>query len=59
MAGNLDSVFRDLLMLMHWCVLAGGIVVCLMNRYLTRWTWLILIGLGGLLATGETKDRRL
>jgi hypothetical protein len=52
MSNNFENAILVVLAFAHWCVLAGGIVVCLTHRYLSRWVWLILAGLTGLVGTG-------
>lgn len=52
MENNLELVFRNVLSCVEYCVLAGGIAVCIVHRHLSRWTWLIALGFVSFIATG-------
>lgn len=52
MLPSLQEIIHNALMLLHWAVWGGGVVVCLMFRRLSSGMWLIAAGFGGQVATG-------
>ena len=52
MFNNIEATLREALTVVHCFVLVGGIIICILNRHLSRWMWLLVLGLVGFLAEG-------